>query len=108
MTYKGPGAALIFADVQEYEFDSSHVRVEYEIKCDDGTKDTKRDIVSLTAETYGQTHFYQKHGIFHPGKCNYNTAQCIRNINGQKALSPYALIREFQYCFTNGVGKVSK
>lgn len=108
MEFTGPGAAIIMAHVRQYKFKKSKLAVEYDIKCDDGKTFKEKSTVSLTAETYGRTHFRQRFAKFiTAGKCTSQTSDCIDNIRGEKALSPEKIFADFNSCL-RGKARISK
>ena len=94
------------AHVQYFKFDSTNIDVEYDIECDDGTTFKEKSTATLKADTYGQTHFVQKHGAFDSlNACSQEVKDCIKSIDGRKALKPAEIEREFENCF-KGKGKM--
>lgn len=108
LSYTGPGAVVIIGDVKEYTFDMSNVKVEYDIKCDDGVTFKKPSTVTLTAKTYGQTNFLSRHATFSStSKCSITTERCIYFLRGEKALEPYKIFSDFANCM-KGAGTVNR
>ena len=107
LEYTGPGAALVMANVKQYKFKKTNLDVEYSIRCEDGVRYKERSKISLSAETYGQTHFSQRHAIFNPNQCTRETARCIDNVRGEKALTGEEVLDDFSKCI-DGKGQVSK
>ncbi|XP_074652892.1 uncharacterized protein LOC141907210 [Tubulanus polymorphus] len=105
VTFTGPGAALIMGDVKEYKFQSDQVDVEIDVSCDDGRRYKQKDVVNLKMKTYGVTHFSSYTGKFKPDQCSRKTNECIRNLEGDKALTPYYLVDQFKQCFDD-IGNV--
>ncbi|XP_074647818.1 uncharacterized protein LOC141903556 [Tubulanus polymorphus] len=108
VTFTGPGAALIMADVREYRINTKSVNVEYDIHCDDGARYKERGVVNLSLKTYGVTHFSSYTAKYNPGRCSRSTNECIRQLDGKKALNPYTIVADFKRCFQGGVGTVNK
>ena len=95
----GPGAALIIGYVTYYRYENTNVEVEYEITCDNGQHRKQRSKASLKLDRYSQTHFVQKHGAFYSRhNCDHESNDCIRSLNGKKALAPIQLITDFERC----------
>ncbi|XP_074648422.1 uncharacterized protein LOC141903932 [Tubulanus polymorphus] len=108
VTFTGPGAALIMADVREYRINNKSVNVEYDIRCDDEARYKERGVVNLSLKTYGVTHFSSYTAKYNPGRCSRSTNECIRQLDGKKALNPYTIVADFKRCFQDGVGTVNK
>ncbi|XP_074649188.1 uncharacterized protein LOC141904498 [Tubulanus polymorphus] len=107
VAFTGPGAALIMADVREYSINSKSVNVEYDVRCDDGARYKEKGVVNFSLKTYGITHFSSYTGTYNPGRCSRSTNECIRQLDGKKALNPYSIVADFKECF-HKVGSVNK
>ncbi|XP_074656917.1 uncharacterized protein LOC141910102 [Tubulanus polymorphus] len=104
--FEGPGAALVVADVKEYRINAKRVRVEYDVVCGDGRKSKEGDAVdNFSMKTYGVAHFsaYTAHN---EGNCSVSTGECIRRLEGERALNLNSAVDSFKRCFP--VGSVSK
>merc|ERR1712038_347978 len=76
--YTGPGAVLIMAYKDEYQFNTNNVNVEYDIFCDNNTSYKKRGTVNLTAKSYGKTYVIKRVAIFHnKSDCTTTTEDCV-------------------------------
>ncbi|XP_074656967.1 uncharacterized protein LOC141910143 [Tubulanus polymorphus] len=109
MTFTGPGAGLIMADVREYRMNADNVKVEYDVRCDDGTRRRQRDVIdNFSLKTYGVTHFSSYTGQYTPGRCSWSTYTCTKQLRGKKASSPDQIVKDFKACFRGGRGTVTK
>ena len=107
LEYPGPGAALIIAHCKQYELGQKDIDVEYTLECDNGNTYKEQSKVHLKANTYGQTHYMQKHATFPKGSCSATSEACIIEIQGKFALSPEEIIRDFEDCVKTVNGTVN-
>ena len=98
LEYQGTGAALIVADCHKYELDQTNVEVEYTVECDNGNTYKEKSEVYISANTYGQIHYMQKHATFPEGSCSATSEACIDGIRGKYAVSPEVVIHDFENC----------
>jgi len=106
--YKGPGAGLILASVDEYTIDQNSVNVRVDVDCDDGTFFSENKKMTFTSKTYSKTHFTTRLATFSADKCSSRTNECIRQIQGQDvAEDKDRVLDAFELCI-KGRGTVAK
>ena len=82
VTYKAPGAGLIFGVVERFVYDKSNTPTKIYLKCSDGTKKTEEGTMKLRSVTFPSVNYWSWSGKFNKKQCkkNSNLPDCVNNV----------------------------